>query len=187
MRLALLLAATVRLCGSPAEEPVSPPAREEGDPATRPEPPVAEGEPLEATIPLLSGDTTRLSELRGRVVILELSATDRPGWSEAHRHYRSLVAAGDVEVVAVSADPAPEPLQEDWDTDTPPFVLAWDPQGALALRLGVKALPTTFVLDPLGRIVGATVGFDAGTLAEIDKLVEKARAPGRSELGSAAR
>jgi hypothetical protein len=177
MRLAVVLALAAHTCGGPSSTPPKKTAVPT-KPAEPPEPPVSEGEPLDATIPLFAGDSTELSALRGKVVILELSATDRPGWVEAHAHYRELLGeVPSLEVVAVSIDDAIEPLQAEWDRDPPPFVLGWDPQGALALRLGVKSLPTTFVLDAQGRIVGATAGFDGKTLQEIDGLVREALAP----------
>jgi peroxiredoxin len=189
MRLAIVVAlAAARTCGGSTDAPEPAPAPERASTAAAPEPPVAAGEPLQATIPLFSGDTTDLHALRGKVVILELSATDRPGWSEAHQHYRELLAELEpdrLEVVVVSIDPVVDPLREDWDVDLPPFVLGWDPQGALALRLGVRALPTTFVLDAQGRIVGATAGFDAQTLKQLDRLVREAMA--LAQKGPAAR
>ena len=37
---------------------------------------------------------------------------------------------------------------------TPPaYHVGWDPQGALALRLGVQVLPTVFVWTLRGRVV----------------------------------
>ena len=187
LRFAVVLAVAARTCGGSSDVPDIEPAPAQTKPAQPPEPPVADGQPLDATIPLFAGDSTQLSALRGKVVILELSATDRPGWQQAHTHYRALLTElTDLEVVAVSIDDAIEPLQAEWDVDPPPFVLGWDPQGALALRLGVKSLPTMFVLDREGRIVGATAGFDGGkTLRELDGLVREAMAPARS--GPAAR
>jgi hypothetical protein len=186
-RFAVVLALAARTCSGSSDTPEPAPTLAQSKPAQPPEPPVTDGQPLDATIPLFAGDSTQLSALRGKVVILELSATDRPGWQQAHTHYRALLdeLAPALEVVAVSIDGAVEPLRAEWDVDPPPFVLGWDPQGALALRLGVKSLPTAFVLDREGRIVGATAGFDAKTLRELDGLVREAMAPARS--GPAAR
>ncbi len=181
MKLALLLAlgAAARACGGSSTPPEPAPDASTVAKAQPPEPPVPAGQPLRATIPLYAGDTTELDALRGKVVILELSATDRPGWIEAHRHYRALLRelSEQLVVIAVSIDGSIERLQSQWDVDPPPFVLGWDPQGALALKLGVRSLPTTFVLDPQGKIVGATAGFDAETLKELDRLVAKGLAP----------
>jgi hypothetical protein len=121
------------------------------------------GPPLQATIPLLGGGSTQTAALRGRVVLLELSATDRAVWPVAQARFRGLVDQLGEErlvVVSVAIDPQPTDLRRYWDRDKPPFTLAWDPQGALALRLGATTLPTAYVLDRQGRRLAKIAGGD---------------------------
>ncbi len=47
-----------------------------------------------------------------------------------------------------------------------------DPAGALALRLGVAALPAVFVLDPEGKPVGNLASVDAAALVQLDAWVD---------------
>jgi thiol-disulfide isomerase/thioredoxin len=51
-----------------------------------------------------------------------------------------------------------------WDGKTPPFPLVFDSTGATHKRWGVEAYPTTLLIDPQGRLVGA---------ATIDDLAKK--------------
>jgi hypothetical protein len=107
------------------------------------------GDELDATIPVIGGDSLELSSLRGRPVLLEISASWEPGFAEAHSLYAELLAAHpELAVVIVVADPADAGLDGIGDE----FILAWDPAGALAARLTVATMPTMFVIDRSGHI-----------------------------------
>jgi hypothetical protein len=107
------------------------------------------GDELEATIPVVGGDSLELSSLRGRPVLLEISASWEPGFAEAHALYAELLARHpDLAVVVVVADPADAALEGLGEQ----FTLAWDPAGALAAKLTVAKMPTMFVIDRTGQI-----------------------------------
>lgn len=134
-----------------------------------------DGAPIELDVPLVSGDAEPLAGLRGKVVVLLLSSTDRAGWAEFRAHYEARlqeIGRARLVVITVANDPDAETLQMEWDRDPPPFLLGWDPAGALALRLGVAALPAVFVLDPDGKPVGNLASVDAAALAQLDAWVE---------------
>ena len=107
----------------------------------------------------LAGDTLRLSDLRGRVVLLDFWATwcspclpEIPHLIEAYSMYR---AQGFV-IVGVSHDWEQEALVsmvEDKDMAWPHI---WEPsreEGELARRYNVRWLPRSFLIDREGRIV----------------------------------
>lgn len=120
-----------------------------------------QGQVLDLRVPLLGGGWLDLEALRGRPVLLELAdAADGPGRDAAQGRYRALVERhGDaVAVVCVALDPTVATLPAAWVDDPPPFVLGWDPQGALAARLRLRVLPTVVLLDAQGRIVAVHEG-----------------------------
>jgi cytochrome oxidase Cu insertion factor (SCO1/SenC/PrrC family) len=119
------------------------------------------GELLEETVPLLSGEALDLASLRGRVVVLELSATWVETWERAHEDYEKMLAQigdDDLVVVVVSLDAERDKLGSEWERNSHPFLLGWDPQGALAARLQVADLPTVFVVGRDGRIAHVLSG-----------------------------
>lgn len=133
----------------------------------------AEGDQLDATIPVIGGGSLELSSLRGRPVLLEISASWELGFVEAHALYAELLAAHpELAVIVVVADPQDAGL----DGLEPSFTLAWDPAGALAAKLSVADLPTMFVLDREGRIHYVDNGWDELVAASISDAVAQVAA-----------
>ena len=133
----------------------------------------AAGEQVDANVPLQQGGVLSLAELRGKVVVLEVvDAAHRDAAVEAE--YAAVLArfAGRVEVVMVSLD------ADGWVGDVPPFVLGWDPQGALAARLLAASVPTVLLLDTAGRVVtqysGARKPNHAALIAALHEALARA-------------
>ncbi len=132
----------------------------------------ADGEVLDANIPLAHGGVLVLASLRGKVVILELcDAAHRDPAAEAD--YTALAESSNdaLTVVMIALDP------EGWADDAPPHTLGWDPQGALAAKLRAAALPTVLVIDAEGRIAhqygGTRTTGHAETLASARRLLAR--------------
>jgi hypothetical protein len=148
----------VLVCGCPTRVTTSPDAGTEPPPDTNPEgSPIIPAEPanrssgdeLDAMIPVVGGESLELSSLRGRPVLLEISASWELGFAEAHLLYAELLAKHpELAVVLVVTDPADASL----DGLSDEFILAWDPAGALAAKLTVATMPTMFVIDRSGHI-----------------------------------
>jgi hypothetical protein len=144
------------------------------------------GEQLDLTIPLFEGGSMELSQLRGRAVVLELSASWEAGWSSMHARYPEMLKErGDEQlaIVLVSLDPESAVIGQDvaaMGEDGAAIIRGWDPMGAIAAKLKVARFPTVFVLDAEGRIVEvhneydeamfdrvqATLGASAGAAAQ---------------------
>ncbi len=124
----------------------------------------------------LDGATHDLSDLKGQLVLVNFWATWCPPcrreMPSLERLQQQLRDRG-LRVLAVD-------LGEDADTifaftgqldPAPTFPLLLDPEGEAAAAWGVKGLPTSFVIDPQGRVIFRAVGgteFDqAGTLGQL--------------------
>jgi len=130
----------------------------------------ANGEQLDANVPLASGDVLALAELRGKVVLLELSDAGHRRADVLADYARLVEAHGErVAIVVVSLDAA------GWDSSGAVYELGWDPDGALAAKLHAAALPTVLVLDRDGRVAyqygGDADGAHAEAIATLEKLL----------------
>ena len=133
------------------------------------------------TFTSLKGDQVTTSQLRGRVVVVNFSATDCP---TCIKEMPAMVSTFNkfqkqgLEFVAVAMryDP-PNYVINYTEKNALPFRVALDPMGHLAKAFGdVQLTPTTIVIDKRGNIVSRILGepdftkFDA--LIE-EKLAEK--------------
>jgi cytochrome c biogenesis protein CcmG, thiol:disulfide interchange protein DsbE len=133
--------------------------------------------------PTLGGDSLRLSELRGRVVLLNFWATWCPPclreMPSMERLYRALAGAG-LEIVAISLDarPGERDAMGQLGGDVGAFArehgltfpILLDPAGESQWIYGVQGLPTTFLIDRNGMIREKVLGgreWDEGEAAEL--------------------
>jgi peroxiredoxin len=146
-------------------------------PAIAPEP--TQGRPLfpiDFTLPDLHGNTIRLADLRGQVVLVNFWATwcypcrtEMPSMQALYQDYRHK----GFEILAVSSD------VQGKDT-VAPFVEAYgltfpvllDPQNVVGNRLLVQGIPMTYLIDKQGRIAGREVGAKHWNSAKMRGLLD---------------
>jgi thiol-disulfide isomerase/thioredoxin len=123
---------------------------------------VAEGKPApDFALQTTDGQTYRLSELRGRPVMINFWATwcgpckdEMPAIDEAYQAHREggfIVLAINVEEPARQVEPYVARLKLT-------FPVLLDPSGAVAARYRVRSLPTTVFVRPDGMVDGIRVG-----------------------------
>ncbi|MGQ0748900.1 MAG: TlpA disulfide reductase family protein [Betaproteobacteria bacterium] len=111
----------------------------------------------------LKGERIAMSDLRGKVVLVEFWATDcatcvreMPQLAATHEKYRA--RGYETIAVAMRYDP-PNYVIAYAERNRLPFTVAFDPMGELARAFGeVKLTPTTFVIDRRGAIVARLLG-----------------------------
>lgn len=124
----------------------------------------------------LDGKTQRLSDYRGKVVLVNFWATDCPvcvkEMPEMVKTYNKYHARG-LEFIAVAMQYDPPNYVIDYaGKHALPFKVALDPMGELAKAFGdVKLTPTTFIIDKRGDIVSRILG--EPDFARLRELLEK--------------
>jgi peroxiredoxin len=107
------------------------------------------------------GLSFRLSEQRGKVVLVNFWATWCPPCLEEmpamERLWRRHKDAGFV-LVAISLDADPKKVPPFVSARKFSFPVALDPKMAVAEKYGVRALPSSFVIDRQGLMAGVALG-----------------------------
>lgn len=111
----------------------------------------------------LEGEQIRLSQLRGKPVLVTFWATTCPGCIKEMPHlvelHQALAPRGlEIVALAMSYDPE-EQVREMVKLKQLPYKVALDRDGSAARAFGdVKLTPTSFLINPNGRIVQQKLG-----------------------------
>ena len=148
----------------------------------------------DVTFTTLKGEKLNIGELRGRPVLVTFWATTCPGCLKEMPHlvelYEELGNAGfELIGVAMSYDPPNRVLELTTERQLP-YPIALDLDGALAAAFGnVMLTPTSFLIDPYGRIIKHKIGeMDIGELRQqIENLLHAQAAVQEDKSGSSPR
>ena len=118
---------------------------------------------------------SRLSELKGKLVYVDFWASwcapckqSFPWMNEMQRKY----GARGLQIVAINVDAKRSDADAFLAKGAPAFALAFDSKGESAKTLGVKAMPTSVLVAPDGRVLYVHQGFKPEQQAELEaKLV----------------
>jgi thiol-disulfide isomerase/thioredoxin len=117
------------------------------------------GAPLPGlTVRTLSGEQVRLDQLRGPALV-DLWATWCVPCAHALPFYQRLAEQTGLRVVAISIDAEDEPVRDWVAKHQPPFQILRDPDGEVAEQLGMKLMPTSFLIDRNGVVRARHDGF----------------------------
>jgi len=132
---------------------------------------------VDFTLPDVQGKLVRLFDLRGQPVLINLWATwcspcrtEMPSMNALYQDYHAKGLA----IVAIAMDEGGKPV-------VAPFMQAYrltfpvllDPQNMLGARLQVPGIPTSYLLDKRGRIIGLEIGARDWNTRKIRHLVEQ--------------
>jgi peroxiredoxin len=128
------------------------------------------------SLPTASGQTFKLSAQRGRPVFVNFWATWCPPCLEEmpalERLWRAQKSAGFV-MLAVTVDANPKLATPFVERHGFTFTVGFDPKMELANTYGVRALPSSFVIDRDGRLAAVAIGPRAWDNVAAHALIER--------------
>jgi thiol-disulfide isomerase/thioredoxin len=147
-------------------------------PALAKKPPVPLAAPAFA-LPARSG-TVVLDSLRGKVVLVDFWASwcepcrkSFPWMNAVHQRY----AAKGLVIVAINLDKTRGPADKFLEEFPAPFTIAFDPNGKAATAYRVKAMPTSYLIAPDGKVLEMHAGFDSKYAAALEARIAGALSP----------
>jgi len=122
------------------------------------------------TLNTLDGETVSTDSLRGKVLYVDFWASwcgpCKVSFPDMHALQEEF-SEEQLQVIAVSVDTNPEDARRFVNRFEPNFLVLSDPEGAIAERFNIPAMPTSFLIDQDGNIRHMHKGYKPG---DIDKL-----------------
>jgi cytochrome c biogenesis protein CcmG/thiol:disulfide interchange protein DsbE len=127
-----------------------------------------------------SDGTVCLDSLRGRVVLVDFWAS----WCGPCRKSFPWMKAmqetyGDkgLTIVAINVDKSREAAEPFLREFPSPLLVAFDPEGKIAEKFNVAAMPSSYLIDRKGQILDAHRGFEPKQSKEWEKRIQEALVP----------
>jgi len=120
--------------------------------------------------------TINLENLKGKVVYLDFWASwcdpcrkSFPWMNDMHSRYDSK----NFTIVAVNLDSSKADALKFLQKMPANFDIAYDPEGSVATKYNLKAMPSSYLIDKKGKLVFAHKGYREGDTAEIEEKIRK--------------
>ena len=120
-----------------------------------------DSDPLEIRLSDPTGRPVSLSEFRGKIVFINFWTTwclacviEMPSMEKLHQRFKDK----DFVMVAINLQESAERVKQFYKEYQLTFTTLLDITGDVGATLGINAIPTTFVLDKNGRIIGKALG-----------------------------
>ncbi|MBT8368397.1 MAG: TlpA family protein disulfide reductase [Deltaproteobacteria bacterium] len=117
--------------------------------------------PVEVRLLDINGTSVDLADFKGKIVLLNFWATwcptcviEMPAMEKLHQKLQNK----DFAMLAISIQEPASQVKNFFDINKLTFPVLLDSTGETVIGFGIRAIPTTFILDKAGRIIGLVTG-----------------------------
>jgi thiol-disulfide isomerase/thioredoxin len=118
-------------------------------------------DPVEIRLQDINGNLVSLSDFRGRIVFLNFWTTwcptcrvEMPSMEKLHQKFKDQ----DFAMVTVNIQESAAQVEKFYKNFKLTFTTLLDTTGEVAIGFRIRSIPTTFILDKSGRIIGTIMG-----------------------------
>jgi thiol-disulfide isomerase/thioredoxin len=118
-------------------------------------------DPLEIKLPDPTGRPISLAEFRGKIVFINFWTTwclacviEMPSMEKLHQKFKDK----NFVMVAINLQESASRVKQFYKEHKLTFITLLDTTGDVGAGLGIRSIPTTFILDKNGRIIGKALG-----------------------------
>jgi len=144
--------------------------------------------PVDFELSDLEGRPVRLSGLKGKVVVINFWTTwcpscqiEMPDLEKLHQRFKT----SDFILLAVDLRESRETVQKYFQRNKLNFTALLDSDGEVAHSFGIRSIPTTFIIDQSGGMVGKAIGArpwgSARALAFFEQLIHNPSPPEQAD------
>ncbi len=117
--------------------------------------------PMDFELQDVDGGRIRLSELKGKVVVINFWTTwcpscriEMPDLEKLHQHFK----ASEFALLAVNLRESGQTVRQYFQDHKLSFTALLDSDGEVGQRFGIRSIPTTFIIDRNGGMIGKAFG-----------------------------
>jgi peroxiredoxin len=117
--------------------------------------------PVEIALGDLTGKTIRVSDFKGKIVLLNFWTTwcpdcryEMPSMEKLYRHFKDR----EFVMLAINLQEPAERVKSFYEKYKLSFTTLLDTNGQIGYRFGIRSIPTTFILNQKGGLIGKALG-----------------------------
>jgi len=117
--------------------------------------------PVDIELGDLNGKTIRVSDFKGKIVLLNFwttwcpdCRTEMPSMEKLHRHFKDR----EFVMLAINLREPSKRVKSFYEEYKLSFTTLLDTRGQIGIRFGIRSIPTTFILNQKGGLIGKALG-----------------------------